>query len=59
MKNNPDAPLVPCHRVVAADRKLTGYSGDGGIVKKKKMLQIEGVSFKGQLVDLSISKWKK
>ena len=26
MKTNPDAPKTPCHRVVAADGKLTGYS---------------------------------
>jgi O-6-methylguanine DNA methyltransferase len=59
MKNNPDAPIVPCHRVVASDGKLTGYSGVGGINKKKKMLMDEGVSFKNSRVDLSVSKWKK
>lgn len=59
MKNNPDAPMVPCHRVVASDGKLTGYSGIGGISQKKKMLKNEGVFFKGSLVDLSLSKWKK
>src|SRR3990172_6853076 len=53
MKNNPDAPLVPCHRVVASDGKLTGYSGVGGITQKKKMLFNEGVSFKNTSVDLS------
>jgi O-6-methylguanine DNA methyltransferase len=59
MKNNPDAPVVPCHRVVASDGKLTGYSGTGGIVQKKKMLINEGVSFKNNKVDLLVSKWKK
>jgi O-6-methylguanine DNA methyltransferase len=59
MKNNPDAPIVPCHRVVASDGGLTGYSGEGGIAQKKKMLKKEGVLFKGDRVDLSISKWKK
>jgi O-6-methylguanine DNA methyltransferase len=59
MKNNPDAPIVPCHRVVASDGKLTGYSGVGGINKKQEMLQEEGVIFKDLLVDLSVSKWKK
>ena len=38
MKNNPDVPQTPCHRVVASDGKLTGYSGVGGITQKKKML---------------------
>lgn len=59
MRTNPDAPIVPCHRVVASDGKLTGYSGVGGIIKKKKMLIEEGVVFKNSRVDLIISEWKK
>lgn len=58
MRTNPNAPIVPCHRVVAADGSLTGYSGVGGITKKKKMLIKEGVIFKKNKVDLSISRWK-
>ena len=58
MRMNPDAPNTPCHRVVAANGKLTGYSGEGGVPGKKKMLLKEGVSFKGSLVDLSLSQWK-
>lgn len=57
MRTNPDAPLTPCHRVVAADGSLTGYSGRGGIAGKKKMLTIEGVHFKGEKVDLTRSRW--
>ncbi len=45
MKNNPDVPQTPCHRVVASDGKLTGYSGVGGITQKKKMLLKEGGLF--------------
>ncbi len=59
MKNNPDAPTTPCHRVVAIDGKLTGYSGVGEIPQKKKMLLDEGVCFKNSRVDLSLSRWKK
>ena len=59
MKNNPNAPTVPCHRVVASDGALTGYSGVGGITQKKKMLLDEGVCFKNNRVDLSISRWGK
>lgn len=59
MKNNPDAPRTPCHRVVASDGSLTGYSGVGGIKQKKKMLLKEGVSFKNNFVDLSVSRWEK
>lgn len=55
MKTNPDAPIVPCHRVVASDGKLTGYSGEGGIEQKRRMLIEEGVIFKGEKVDLEKS----
>lgn len=55
MAKNPDAPKTPCHRVVASDGSLHGYSGDGGISTKMKMLVEEGVVFKGNRVDLSVS----
>ena len=59
MKTNPDAPAIPCHRVVASSGALTGYSAKGGIPAKKKMLLKEGVVFRGDRVDLSQSRWKK
>ncbi len=58
MKTNPRAPIVPCHRVVAADGALTGYSAKGGLPAKKKMLTREGVRFRGSRVDLARSQWK-
>jgi O-6-methylguanine DNA methyltransferase len=58
MKTNADALHTPCHRVVASDGGLTGYSGNGGIKKKKEMLISEGVSFKSGKVNLSSSQWK-
>lgn len=57
MKKNPDAPKTPCHRVVAKDGRLTGYSGQGGLEGKKRMLIVEGVIFKNDKVDLSRSQW--
>lgn len=57
MKTNPNAPTTPCHRVVAANGALTGYSGKGGISAKKAMLVSEGVYFKGEKVDLARSLW--
>ncbi len=59
MKKNPNAPIVPCHRVVASDGSLTGYSGKGGIKTKKQMLLSEGIVFKGNKVDLHHSKLNK
>lgn len=58
MKTNPDAPRIPCHRVVAADGSLTGYSAAGGISTKKSLLLSEGVYVKKEKVDLSLYGWK-
>ena len=51
MSRNTDTKKVPCHRVVASDGSLTGYTFGGISVKKKKLLS-EGVLFKGSRVDL-------
>jgi methylated-DNA-[protein]-cysteine S-methyltransferase len=40
---NPFAIIVPCHRVLAAGGKLGGFSADGGIATKLRLLSIEGV----------------
>lgn len=42
-KNNTPL-IIPCHRVVKADRSVGGFSGFGGIDMKIKMLSLEGVS---------------
>lgn len=39
---NPFAPVVPCHRVLAAGGKPGGFSAHGGAVSKLRMLAIEG-----------------
>jgi len=57
MKTNPDAPRIPCHRVVASDGSLTGYSAGKGIVTKRDMLLSEGVYFKRDRVDLLHCQW--
>ncbi|AMJ63616.1 methylated-DNA--[protein]-cysteine S-methyltransferase [Bosea sp. PAMC 26642] len=38
---NPFAPIVPCHRVLAAGGRTGGFSADGGVETKLKMLTIE------------------
>ena len=42
---NPYPPKIPCHRVIRSDGSLGGYSGQGGIKKKKKLLKREGLFF--------------
>jgi methylated-DNA-[protein]-cysteine S-methyltransferase len=39
---NPFPIVVPCHRVVAANGALHGFSAPGGIETKRRMLAIEG-----------------
>ncbi len=36
---NPIGIIIPCHRVIGANKKLTGYAG--GIDKKEKLLNME------------------
>lgn len=42
MGHNPFAPVVPCHRVLAAGNKPGGFSAGGGALTKLRMLAIEG-----------------
>jgi methylated-DNA-[protein]-cysteine S-methyltransferase len=39
---NPVAIIVPCHRVLGADGKMGGFSANGGVSTKRRMLEIEG-----------------
>lgn len=43
MKKNPLPIIIPCHRVVASDGKLHGYSAAGGLLTKAWLLELEGV----------------
>jgi O-6-methylguanine DNA methyltransferase len=58
MRTNKDTKAVPCHRVVGSTGALTGYAYGDGLATKKKMLQKEGVVFKGDKVDLNESQWQ-
>lgn len=40
--HNPFAPVVPCHRILAANGKTGGFSAGGGATTKMRMLEIEG-----------------
>ena len=39
--HNPFAPVVPCHRVLAAGSGSGGFSAEGGVATKLRLLQIE------------------
>ena len=43
---NPYPPKIPCHRVIRSDGGLGGYSGKGGIKKKRCLLRSENVFVK-------------
>ena len=45
---NPFAIVVPCHRVLAADGRIGGFSANGGIATKLRMLSIEAACASGQ-----------
>jgi methylated-DNA-[protein]-cysteine S-methyltransferase len=39
---NPIPIVIPCHRVLAKGGGLGGYSGDGGLATKQRLLALEG-----------------
>ena len=42
---NPIPIVIPCHRILSADRKLTGFSG--GLEWKRRLLALEGIGVEG------------
>jgi methylated-DNA-[protein]-cysteine S-methyltransferase len=50
LARNPFPIVVPCHRVLGANGKLTGFSAPGGLETKRKMLELEGAPGFGQQV---------
>jgi methylated-DNA-[protein]-cysteine S-methyltransferase len=42
LARNPVPLIVPCHRVIAADGGLRGFSAPGGVQTKRRLLEIEG-----------------
>jgi len=49
---NPFPIVVPCHRVLAAGGKIGGFSAQGGIATKRRMLAIEGAPINGAAIPL-------
>ncbi|KAL1612992.1 hypothetical protein SLS60_001223 [Paraconiothyrium brasiliense] len=55
MRNNPFAPEVPCHRILAADGTLGGFGGHWGeegkyASRKHELLKEEGIRFDSRVV---------
>jgi O-6-methylguanine DNA methyltransferase len=48
MAKNPLPLIIPCHRVVRRDGKLGGFSAQGGVALKEKMLQHENAALNVQ-----------
>jgi methylated-DNA-[protein]-cysteine S-methyltransferase len=42
LARNPVPIIIPCHRVIASDGSMGGYSGGSGIEAKRWLLQLEG-----------------
>lgn len=41
LAKNPLPLIIPCHRVIRCDGKVGGFSAPGGIILKKRMLELE------------------
>ena len=42
MGANPWPLIVPCHRIIGAQGRLTGFSAAGGVRTKARLLALEG-----------------
>ncbi len=55
---NPNAPEVPCHRVVRSDGTIGQYSGGEGTPTKIRLLSEEGIMVReGKIVDFANVLW--
>src|SRR5262249_4550193 len=49
---NPLTIIVPCHRIVGSDGRLTGYAG--GLERKRALLTLEGARAESATADLLV-----
>jgi methylated-DNA-[protein]-cysteine S-methyltransferase len=54
LARNPIGIIIPCHRVVAHDGKLHGFSSPHGIVTKAKLLENEGIRIANGAVQMGV-----
>ncbi len=50
MSRNQLPPFIPCHRVVGSGGRMVGFSTEGGTSLKRRLLEMEGASFRGDRV---------
>jgi len=56
---NPNAPTVPCHRVVNSTGQIGNYSGHGGIQRKIELLRKEGLNIEdNKIIDFTSKLYK-
>jgi methylated-DNA-[protein]-cysteine S-methyltransferase len=53
LKNNPDIPQTPCHRVINSNGDVGAYAGVGGTKRKAELLKKEGVEIRNGTINLS------
>lgn len=54
---NPEPIIVPCHRVVNREGRLSGGFAFGGLEVQKGLLEREGVKVTDDKVDLAVYLW--
>ena len=54
---NPDGSKTPCHRVVFSDGRLAPSYAFGGPNEQRRRLELEGIDFLDDKVDLSLHLW--
>jgi methylated-DNA-[protein]-cysteine S-methyltransferase len=50
LRNNPHAPIVPCHRVVNSNATVGGYKGKKQSKEKIQLLKKEGIEIKNNKI---------
>ena len=51
LRDNPHAPLVPCHRIINSDGTIGGYKGKKNSKEKSRLLKKEGIKIVNKKVD--------
>lgn len=55
---NPEPGVIPCHRVVFGDGRLTDGFAFGGKEVQRALLEAEGVQFDKDIIDLKKYRWE-